>query len=102
MHRLQPCSADSRRVDRSPSPHHASSLVGNALSRPRAQQAWEDANRTAHELLHQVLEGGGPIVATTGGVVVIDLKQLLDELQARTGVGGRASAHRVVTAQSRS
>jgi hypothetical protein len=49
-----------------------------------------------------VLEGGGPIVATTGGVVVIDLKQLLDELQAHTGVGGRASAHRVVTARSRS
>jgi hypothetical protein len=35
---------------------------------------------------------GGPIVAMTGGVVVIDLRELLDELQARTGVGGRVAA----------
>src|SRR5829696_1994466 len=27
------------------------------LSRPRAQQAWEDANRNAHEQLVQVLKG---------------------------------------------
>ena len=36
------------------------------LARPRAQQAWEDANRAAHELFLKVLEGGGPIVATNG------------------------------------
>jgi hypothetical protein len=53
-------------------------------SRPRARQAWEHANRTAHELLLEMLEGGGPIVAMTGGVVVVDLNGLLDELQART------------------
>ena len=35
---------------------------------------------------------GGPIVAMTGGVVVIDLRELLDELQAGTGVGGRVAA----------
>src|SRR5918995_5675221 len=62
------------------------------LARPRAQQAWENANRSAHELLIKVLEGGGPIVATTGGVVVLDLKELLAELQRRTGVGGRVAA----------
>lgn len=59
------------------------------LARPRAQEAWENANRSAHELLIQVLEGGGPILSTTGGVVVLDLKELLTELEARTGVGGR-------------
>ena len=62
------------------------------LARPRAQQAWENANRSAHELLVQVLEGGGPILATTGGVVVLDLKELLTELEQRTGVGGRVAA----------
>ena len=34
------------------------------LARPRAQLAWEGANRNAHELLIKVLEGGGPIVST--------------------------------------
>jgi hypothetical protein len=34
---------------------------------------------------------GGPIVAMRGGVVVIDLRELLDEPQARTGVGGRVA-----------
>ena len=47
------------------------------LARPRAQLAWEEANRNAHVLLLKVLEGGGPIVSTENGVVVLDLKQLL-------------------------
>ena len=59
------------------------------LARPRAQVAWEAANRNAHELLIQVLEGGGPIVSTQEGVVTLDLKALLGELQARVGIGGR-------------
>ena len=59
------------------------------LARPRAQAAWENANRAAHEQLLKVLEGGGPIVSTEGGVVVLDLKQLLEETQARVGLGGR-------------
>src|SRR5918997_1866609 len=61
------------------------------LARPRAQEAWEDANRTAHELLIKALEGGGPILSTTGGAVVLDLKALLAELSERTGVGGRVA-----------
>src|SRR3954454_4179540 len=59
------------------------------LGRPRAQAAWEGANRNAHELLLKVLEGGGPIVSTHGGVVVLDLKALLGETEARVGIGGR-------------
>ena len=62
-----------------------------ALSRPRVQVAWENANRKAHELLIKVLEGGGPNVSTHNGVVVLDLKQLLAETEARVGVGGRLS-----------
>ena len=48
-----------------------------ALSRPRVQLAWEEANRRAHRRLLQVLEGGGPNVSTANGVVTLDLKQLL-------------------------
>jgi hypothetical protein len=59
------------------------------LARPRAQLAWEGANRNAHKLLLRVLDGGGSVISTNGGVVVLDLKSLLDETQARVGIGGR-------------
>ena len=62
------------------------------LARPRAQLAWEGANRNAHKLLLRVLDGGGSVVSTNGGVVVLDLKSLLEETQARIGVGGRVAA----------
>jgi len=69
----------------------AERAANEVLTRPRAQQAWEDANRSAHELLIKVLEGGGPAISTTGGVVVLDLKELLAEIEERTGVGGRVA-----------
>lgn len=60
-----------------------------ALVRPDVQELWEDANRAAHEALLKVLDGGGANVATEGGVVVLDLKGLLADLEERSGVGGR-------------
>lgn len=60
-----------------------------ALARPEVQALWADANRTAHEELLLVLEGGGRTVSTEEGRVVLDVKQLLAELQEEVGVGGR-------------
>jgi hypothetical protein len=60
-----------------------------ALSRPRAQQAWADANRTAQLALLAVLEGGGSVVSTERGDVVLDLTALLEQMQERVGIGGR-------------
>jgi hypothetical protein len=60
-----------------------------ALSRPRAQQAWANANRNAQLALLRVLEGGGPAVSTEGGDVVLDLNVMLGQMQERVGVGGR-------------
>jgi hypothetical protein len=59
------------------------------LQRPRVQALWEDANRTAHQMLLKVLEGGGTAVTTENGTVVLNLKTLLEELQAQVGIGGR-------------
>jgi hypothetical protein len=61
-----------------------------ALEREDVQQMWENANRAAHEALLKIIEGGGPIVSTEGGVVVLDLKALLEETEERAGIGGRA------------
>src|SRR4051794_11156512 len=62
------------------------------LARPRAQQAWENANRAAHEQLLKILDGGGPNVSTANGEVVLDLKGLLTQLADRLGFGGRLAA----------
>ena len=61
----------------------------DVLARPRAQQRWADANRAAQEQLLKILEGGGPVVSTTGGNVVLDLTALLQQMQERVGIGGR-------------
>lgn len=84
----------------------AEDVAQRALDRPRVQAAWEAANRQAHELLVQVIEGGGDVVGTEQGVVTLDLKALLDEIAQRTGVGGRladrlpASAASIVIVRS--
>jgi Short C-terminal domain len=61
------------------------------LERPRAQLAWENANRQAHLLLLQALKGGGPALSTTNGRVVLDLHGLLTQTQQRAGIGGRVA-----------
>ncbi len=63
--------------------------VRTLLGRPLAQQAWEAANRRAHELLMKVLDGGGDIVGTSGGEVTLDLEALLTQTASRFGIGGR-------------
>jgi len=60
-----------------------------ALARPDVQALWVDANRSAHEQLLRVLEGGGSTVSTRNGVVVLNVTQLLTQLQNEVGVGGR-------------
>jgi hypothetical protein len=63
--------------------------VRKTLARPRAQERWAQANRQAHLALLQLLEGGGSVVSTQGGAVVLDLRALLGETATRFGVGGR-------------
>jgi hypothetical protein len=59
------------------------------LSRPRAQALWADANRGAQQQLLKILEGGGPVVSTGGGDVVLDVRALLSEMEQQVGIGGR-------------
>ncbi|HEX2410639.1 MAG TPA: SHOCT domain-containing protein [Solirubrobacteraceae bacterium] len=61
----------------------------DVLARPRTQQLWEDANRAMHAELIQVLEGGGSTVSTEGGMVVLDLRELLNQTAQRVGIGAR-------------
>jgi len=64
--------------------------VDELLARPRAQAAWEQANRRAHKRLLQVVEdGGGASVSTAGGNVTLNLAQLLTSISEQLGVGRR-------------
>ena len=68
----------------------AEDVAKRALRSPRVQQAWEDANRKAHEaLVNIVLHDNGKVVSTTGGVVSLDMRALLDEIAQRTGIGDK-------------
>src|SRR5215207_9932021 len=69
----------------------AGNVADEALQRPRVQALWENANRAAHARLMKVLDGGGEALSTTGGVVSLDLGALLAQVDARTGIGGRAA-----------
>ncbi len=59
------------------------------LGRPRVQQLWETANRKAHEQFMAVINGDRGLLQTTDGNVVLDLRPLVEDLAAATGLGGR-------------
>jgi hypothetical protein len=65
--------------------------TGELLGRPRAQALWVEANRRAHRRFTDVVEGGGDAVSTEGGEVTLDLKEMLEQTAARSGVGERLS-----------
>ena len=59
------------------------------LGRPKVQQLWKNANRRAHQLFIAVLDGKHRILQQTNGNVVLNLRPLLDQIVAQTGIGSR-------------
>ncbi|MFL5883463.1 MAG: SHOCT domain-containing protein [Thermoleophilaceae bacterium] len=64
------------------------------LERPRVQQAWRAANRTAHKELLTIINGGGATVSTKNGEVVLNLRNVIDQLAATAGVSSQVQAAR--------
>src|SRR3954452_3392364 len=73
-------------------------LAGDAapklLARPRVEDAWRLANRAAHRQLLQVVNGGGKVVSTQSGEVVLNVRTLIDQLAAGVGVDKQVAAAR--------
>ena len=63
-------------------------IVDRALERPAFQRLWTLSLRESHRTLVAVLEGGSDTVTTEGGVVTLDLRQLVVETADRIGIGG--------------
>ncbi len=64
----------------------AGKLASEALSRPRVQALWAEANRNAHALFLEVIEGGGDTLSTEGGAVTLELGPIVERLGAQLGV----------------
>jgi hypothetical protein len=70
----------------------ATDATQEVLTRPKVQVLWEEANRAAHERLLALLEDEGEFVATTGGVVTLDLSGLIDQIASQIGIGADISS----------
>jgi Short C-terminal domain len=63
-----------------------------ALSRPRVQNLWREANRAADQTFIAVVNGGGPRVSVNQGVVTLNLGVILDNIAARLGLPSNLSS----------
>jgi Short C-terminal domain len=64
-----------------------------ALSRPRVQNLWRQANYAADQTFIKVVEGGGPRVSVNQGAVTLNLGAILDNIASRLGLPSDVSSH---------
>ena len=64
----------------------ADDVALKALEQPKIQGLWVEANRAAQAKLIALIEDEGKFVSTTGGVVTLDLKSLLESVTAQLGL----------------
>jgi hypothetical protein len=64
----------------------APQILDRALEQPALGSIWEGTVRRAHAALVDVLEGGDATVSTEGGVVTLDLRELVLEAADRIGI----------------
>jgi hypothetical protein len=64
----------------------AGKLASEALTRPKVQELWSEANRNAHGLFLELIEGGGDTLSTEGGEVTLDIGTIVERLGTQLGV----------------
>jgi len=64
----------------------AQQVAERALAAPRFQALWAEANRSAHESLLKILDGGGSFVSTGEGEVTLQLGTLISEVGRQAGL----------------
>ena len=64
-------------------------LVDQALGTDQFRSIWSNVNRTAHTAFVRVVRGDdGPLLTTSGGAFVVDLRQMLVQVSGRLGLPG--------------
>jgi hypothetical protein len=64
-----------------------------ALSRPRVQNLWAQANRAADQTFINVVNDGKGAVSTQGGAVTLNLGAILENVASRLGLPSGLSSH---------
>ncbi len=66
----------------------ATDAVDRLLSTQAAAEVWSTTNRVTHETIVRILEDEGDLVSTAGGVVTLDLRELVVQLADTLGLPG--------------
>lgn len=73
-------------------------LAGQAaprlLATPQVQDQWAIANRSAHAELIKIVDGGSNVATTNGGVVTLNVHELVSQLAARLGIQDQVAVAR--------
>ncbi len=72
----------------------AGTVAPRVLASSQVQSAWRQANRAAHATLSKIIDGGGSLASTNGGVVTLNLHAIVDQLGAALGVQSQVAAAR--------
>lgn len=70
----------------------AGQVAPRLLATAQVQTAWRQANRSAHAVLLKIINGGGSLVSTNGGVVTLNLHAVVAQLAATLGVQQQVAA----------
>lgn len=70
----------------------AGQLAPRVLASSKVQAAWRAANRAAHATLVKIINGGGSLASTRGGVVTLNLRAIITQLGAALGVQQQVAA----------
>jgi hypothetical protein len=61
------------------------------LARPRVQELWKEANRTAHQSFIALIDGHRQVLQQSGGNVVLNLQPLVAQLAQRGGLAAKVA-----------
>ena len=70
----------------------AAQAAPRILASPQVQTLWREANRAALKTFLKIINGGGSLASTNGGVVTLDVHAIVDQLAASLGVEQQVAA----------
>jgi len=70
----------------------AGQVAPKILASSQVQEAWRQANRAAHQTFLKIINGGGKLASTHGGVVTLNLHAIIAQLASTLGIQSQVAA----------